>query len=447
MMKFRIADYAGMAPYRNGLSSMVLVFAFGCIITVTGVFDARADSGETESGETESGVVSGRKPTPAEQKRYMQLFTQGNAFLYKAEYVPAIAHFLSAIKIAPDLPGAWRQLGLAYEGQKRYEDAINSYARYLSIVGGVGKYSTQVMIRINVCLEELGLPPRQFKGLFKGRPGIVEIKTSTVRAEIRINNVRRDRTPSKPLPLKPGLHTLTLSKRGYIPWSTTLVVHPGERIVVEADLVKDPNYVPEPPVKHVKPGPAPEPTKGLLRVDVSAARYRIKLNGVELKKNEKGMYELEPGRWVVDVTSPGRIPWKGVMEIQKGRQRVVDVSLAVEADRERFNTWAWISLGAATAFGGVGMVFGLLQNRAYRKIRDDDSLSESALRDWEDRRKTYGAVAWSGYGMGAAALISSAVLFILKRRVESLPLQTGSIAVSPMGDGVGLSYSGEVNLP
>ncbi|MCD6498183.1 MAG: tetratricopeptide repeat protein [Deltaproteobacteria bacterium] len=380
--------------------------------------------------------------SPRQRAKYVRLYNKGNAFLYQGQYVPAIAHFKQAIAIAPQLPGAWRQLGLAYEGMEEYRSAIRAYQQYLKYAGTRGKYAVKVMLRINVCRSKVGLPPKKFETFLTGRPGMVNVTCNVEGALVRVDNVQRASTPTGPLPVSPGLHTITVSKVGRLPWSSSIVIQSGQNASVNAVLKPDPSYH----LIVVRPRIAvPKTTRASVIMRVNVKQFQVFANGKRVASGATGAYELGSGIWLVEVRAPGMLTWSRKVSLGKGEHRVFDVRLYNRKRQIAFSRYAWATLATAAALTIVGAGFGFAEDHAYERVRDRDASSRQELDDFARRGKAYRAVSLTLYGAAGAALITSAVFFLLHHRSESA---TGKVPLSlSVGRrGVSLSFTREVDF-
>ncbi len=385
--------------------------------------------------------------SPRVRARYVRLFNKGNAFLYQGKFVPAVAHYRMAIRLAPRLPGAWRQLGLAYEGLTQYADAAKAYEKYLDLAGPGGRYSLKVLIRLNVCRKKLGLPPRKLD-LPGAAPGFVEVTSNVPGALVMVDNIQRGATSAKPERFKVvmGAHTVTVSMAGYLPFSKTVEIYPSQVVKVEAVLKKDPN---ERPVRALVSRPVPQSSRKetCLRFQVNRGPIVVVAAGRgRLRPDAGGAYHLEPGQWVLTVTAPGALPWHGKVDVIEGRCRVLHVEFGLLGKKRTYGRWAWGTLAAAGALVTVGALFGFLENALSERIQDRNVSTREELDALARKERTYKAVSLGLYGAAGAAFIGSVILFAVRRHKSSSRLE--GLSVTPAQHGVGLTvgYRGEVSF-
>ena len=100
--------------------------------------------------------------------------------------------------------------------------------------------------------------------------------------------------------------------------------------------------------------------------------------------------------------------------------------------------WAWVPAAGGAVFAGVGTYFYLEAKKDYDKLDTGTGpggapLDGKKIASAGRRKQTLSAV---GFGLGAAGIITSAVLYLLPS--EKAPPVTPSVAVSPAGGMVGV---------
>jgi len=393
-----------------------------------------------------SAVARSQPPPPGSpQAKAIRLFRQANPQLYLGNYAKAIALYKRALRLMPNLAGAWRNLGLAHEGLKAWNKAIGAYNQYIKIAGSGGKYYLAAQKRINVCRSKLGLPPITFSMI--GNPGKLDIQANVAGAVVSLDGVRRGSTPTRPLPVNAGLHIVRVTKVGYLRWSGSVAVKSGQRVVVRVELKKDPSYVPPRRLEGIKHTKAKN--EAYLTVRTAAAGVRLHADGAELHKNADGVFVLpRPGNHVVEVRAPGRLTWRARVSLLRGEKKVLQPVLPLVRTKKAFNRWGWVTLGVAGVIAGVGAVFSGLENATYEAVRDRRADTRAELDDLVKKGKVYRNVALGLYAGAAAVLVSSIVLFVYERRGEQPQGRPLPLVVGPAGRGGGLavSFSGEVDF-
>ncbi len=391
---------------------------------------------------------SSRAQAPAAgspRARAIKLFRQANPQLYLGNYAKAIALYKRALRLMPKLAGAWRNIGLAYEGQKAWKKAIHAYKQYIKIAGSTGKYYLAAQKRINVCRGKLGLAPITFSMV--GNPGKLDIQANVTGAVVSLDGVRRGSTPTKPLPVNAGLHVIKVTKVGYLEWSRSVGVKSGQRVIVRVELKKDPHYVPPRRLKGIKHAKAKN--EAYITVRSAADGVRLFADGVELQKNADGAFLLaNPGKHVLEVRAPGRLTWRARVVLLRGEKKDLQPVLPLARSKKAFNRWGWVTLGVAGVLAGVGAVFSGLENQTYEAVRDRRADTRTELNDLVSKGKLYRSAALGLYAGAAAVLVTSIVLFVYERRGEQPEGRPLPLVVGPAGrsGGLAISYSGEVDF-
>lgn len=387
-----------------------------------------------------------RGAPPEAQREAIKLTRQASALHNLGKYQEAVELFRKAVRLAPDLPGAWRNMGLAHEGLKQWKDAIQAYERYLELAGTSGRYSLQVMARVNECLKHLGQAPKVFGVL--GAPGYIELSVSEEGATIMLNGLTRGSSPVRPLRVQPGLHVVEISKLGYLRHTQSVGVRAGQRIGLSVELQKDPSYVPPrrlEGIKHVRAG-----DEAYLQVQSQAEGIAVLVDGKALSQNEEGWWVLPKptGIHVVEVRAAGRLPWRAQVELTRGIRKTLNPILPIVETKRRYALWGWVSLGLAAVLAGTGGVFGALENKTYEKVRDRRAETRDDLKDIADRGRLYRGVALGLYAAAGVALTSSITLFVFERRGEHPRGRPLPLVVAPVeaGTGLAVSFSTEVDF-
>lgn len=385
-------------------------------------------------------------PPPGSPKaRAIKLFRQANPQLYMGKYKQAIRLYKRALKLMPKLAGAWRNMGLAYEGLKAWKKAIYAYEQYIKIAGSSGRYYLAAQKRINVCRGKLGLPPITFSMI--GNPGKLDVQVNVDGAVVSLDGVRRGSTPTKPLPVNAGLHVVKVTKVGYLEWSKSVGVKSGQRVIVKVELKKDPHYVPPRRVEGIKHHKAKN--EAYITVRSEADGVQLFADGVELQKNKNGAFVLaKPKKHVLEVRAPGRLHWRARVSLLRGEKKTLQPVLPLARTKKTFRRWAWVTLGVAGVIAGVGAVFSGMENATYEAVRDRRADTRAELDDLVKKGKNYRNVALGLYAGAAAVLVGSIILFVYERRGEQPEGRPLPLVIGPAGRGGGLavSFSGEMDF-
>jgi tetratricopeptide (TPR) repeat protein len=382
--------------------------------------------------------------TAEARKQAIQLTNQANPLLYLGKYAAAIALFKQAVQLDPQLSGAWRNLGLAYEGIKDWKLANEAYEKYLDIAGTGGKFSLKVMARVNECRKELGLPPKVFTLL--GAPGNIELKVNVSGAAIAVDGIQRGSSPTPPFAAVAGLHLIQVTREGYRPWSRSIGVQAGQTVTVVVTLEVDPRWVPPRRVEAIVHKRAPN--EAYLFVRSRARGLVVTVGGRTVPRRADGAYVIPPGETEVEVQADGRVPFRVRVEAVRGQEKHLSPILPRERTKRSLRLWGWVTLGAAAVLAGTGAVFGALENSTFEDVRNRRADSRAALDDLVTRGKAYRGAAIGLYAGAAAVLISTITLFALERRGENPAGRPLPLVVAPVerGTGLAVSYSREVSF-
>jgi hypothetical protein len=414
-------------------------FPIAILLTLAvGVGDGRAQGAPPPPAGPTAPAVS-----PEASQQAAQLTAKANPLLYLGKYDQAIALYLQALKLHPKLPGAWRNLGLAYEGTKEWQKAIDAYEKYLEIAGTASTYSLKVMARVNECRKALGLPPKVFTVL--GEAGKLDIKVSEMAAAIAVDGVRRGASPTPAISVPAGVHEVTVTKVGFLKWSKSVAVKAGDVTTVVVMLEKDPSYVPPRRVEAIVHKRTEN--EAYLKVLTPAAAVSVVVGGREMPRRADGAFVLPTGAHVVEVRAEGRAPWRVRMELVRGEEKLVTPVLAVARTKRTLRYWGWVTLGVAGVMAGAGAIFGGLEDARYEAVRDRRADTREALAKLMADGKRYRGAAIGCFVGAAAVLAGSIALFALERKGEypasRLPLVIGP---TERGAGLAVSYSGEVDF-
>jgi tetratricopeptide (TPR) repeat protein len=90
-----------------------------------------------------------------ENGEFEVLLEVGQNYLLNQEYEKAIVKFSEAIKMNPHEPEAYYYLGLAYEGNGKFKEALEMYQKTIRLDQGYANAE----IRINALRSKLGIDP------------------------------------------------------------------------------------------------------------------------------------------------------------------------------------------------------------------------------------------------------------------------------------------------
>jgi len=182
-----------------------------------------------------------------------ELFEQAIHEYDRREYDAAATDLKRAYELSPSYPVLYN-LALAYAASHHPSAAIAAFERYLTDGGGEidGGRRKAVTRRI----AELS-----------GQTGLVMVNVSPSRAAVHVDGDTAELAQGTSLRLDGGRHTLTLDAEGFEPYSSTLVVEPGERLH-RVDVQLRPSR------------PADVTPPGFLRIECPVPGVSVHLDGV-----------------------------------------------------------------------------------------------------------------------------------------------------------------------
>lgn len=309
-------------------------------------------------------------------------FTEGNERYARGDYDGAVESFKAAIAADPKLPGPYRNLGLAYRALNRCNDAIPMYEKYLEL-RPESRFTDRVRREIDLCRAKLG---------------------------------------EAPLPTPPPTTTHTVTGTPHAPEAQG-ILH------VAANLIGG-EATDEATVK----------IDGLLRgatpltIPVTPGVHKVHLsrNGFE---TANATVEVGPGeRRDVELT------------MNKLPEAPVPVVSATPAQptgpRPSYKKYGWILVGVAAGAGAVGAGFGIAESSLHRDAvaLDPNETTRADVNAKRDTGQSYAAIAYTGLGVGGAALLAAAIVFIVDpSRGETHQKQqylTLAPSVGPAGGGL-----------
>jgi tetratricopeptide (TPR) repeat protein len=284
-------------------------------------------------------------------------FAEGNERYARGDYEGAIESFKASIVIDPKLPGPYRNLGLAYRAQNRCADALPMYEKYLELKPE-SQFTDRVRREIDLCRAKLGqqpLPPR---------PG----STGTS-----------------------GVAPHPTTAQSYLHVAANLI---GGEATDEASVRVD----------GLVRGSTP------LTIPVTAGKHRVHLerNGFE---SADATIEVLPGqRQEVELTM-NKLPEVATPMITAASEE----EEKNKGPKPSYKKYAWALLGVAGGFGLMGAGFGIAESQLHRDAIVADKTTST--RGEVDRLRTtgsnYAIGSYVGLSVGAAALVASAILFII----------------------------------
>ena len=282
-------------------------------------------------------------------------FAEGNERFARGDYDGAVESFKASIAADPTLPGPYRNLGLAYRALNRCGDALPMYEKYLEL-RPESRFTDRVRREIDLCREKLGqapLPPRP-------------TETHTITG-----------TPHAPV------------QQGILHVAANLI---GGEATDEATVKVDGL------VRGATPLTIPvEP--GVHKIHLSRSGFETANATVEVGPGQRADVELTMNK-LPDEHPP--IPV--VTEVPKNTGPKVS-----------YKKYGWILVGIAAATGAVGAGFGIAESSLHRDAvaADPSMTTRGDVNSKRDTGATYAALAYTGLGIGGAALLAAGIVFIV----------------------------------
>lgn len=281
-------------------------------------------------------------------------FFEGNERYARGDYDGAVESFKAAIAADPKLPGPYRNLGLAYRALNRCSDALPMYEKYLELKPD-SRFADRVRREIDLCRAKMGeapLPPRSETHTVTGTPHAPEPQGILHVAANMIGGEATDEA--------------TVKIDGLVRGATPLTI----------------------PV-----------TPGVHKIHLSRAGFETANATVEVGPGERRDVELTLNK---------------LTEVTRTLEPPVPPPPPV-APRANYAKYGWILVGVAAAAGAVGAGFGIAESALHRDAVAAPPM-ESSRADVNAKRDTgqsYGAIAYTGLGVGGAALLAAAIVFLV----------------------------------
>jgi len=316
--------------------------------------------------------------TNAEAKKR---FVEGNERYSRGDYDGAVDSFKAAIAADPKLPGPYRNLGLAYRALNRCNDALPMYEKYLELKPE-SRFTDRVRREIDLCRVKLGqapLPPRVESHTVTGTPHAAEAQAILHVAANLIGGEATDEA--------------TVKVDGLVRGATPLTI-------------------PIPP--------------GVHKIHLSRNGFETANATIEVGPGERKDVELTMNK-LPDEHPP-------IPAVTEGPKDT--------GPKASYAKYGWILVGVAAAAGVVGAGFGIAESELHQQAvaADPSMTTRGDVNAKRDTGSTYGAIAYTGLGIGGAALAAAAIVFIVDpSRGETHAKQqylTVAPSVGPTGGGV-----------
>lgn len=309
-----------------------------------------AGSAWAAGGEEEDKNEAGASSSVEAKKR----FTEGNDRYARGDYDGAVESFKAAIAADPKLPGPYRNLGLAFRALGRCTDALPMYEKYLEL-RPESRFTDRVRREIDLCRAKLGQAPL-------------------------------------PPPTTTGGHTITGTphapvQQGILHVAANLI---GGEATDEATVKIDGL------VRGATPLTIPvEP--GVHKVHLSRSGFETANATVDVGPGERKDVELTMNK------------------LPEEQKPIVSAAPVPTGPKPSYKKYGWILVGVAAAAGAVGAGFGIAESALHRDAVAAPPMetNRSTVDADRDTGSSYGAIAYTGLGIGGAALLAAAIVFIV----------------------------------
>lgn len=339
------------------------------------------------------------KPTPADEAKAKQLFLAGNAAYKQTDYAGALTAFRAAYALDPR-PGILFSMAQTMRRQyvltsdvRLLREAEAAYRKYLAEVPEGGRRADAVIAlgeieptlrASNVQVAPAPLPP--------AATATQIAIASQVEVDLTVSVDGGPPVKSSVVQVSPGKHALVISAEGYFDEKRAVDVPAGAVQSVDVQL---------------KERPATLALKG-------AEGAELVVDGRSLGVVGKADVEIPHGRHLVALIQNGRHPWQEELELQRGVQKSVDVSLRVTGQRKvAFTLFGLGGAGLLTGGALLGAALaeqaraqGLLDKKASQNLSPDELASyASAVQNRDDLRLGAGVAAGAAAGVLGAGLL------------------------------------------
>jgi hypothetical protein len=328
---------------------------------------------------------SGAETSDAKEKA-RSLVAKGNRAFKRADYEEAAEAFLGAFgiieanRLTPK-PDLLYNAGLAYERLDRCDRVAELYEKFLTEK------------------PEAATPDLEYR-LEKARACAPEIEISTDPggAKVIIDGVERGISPLS-LRVRSGEHRLHLALAGYASLEETIDVDPkGNRAFMRVLESAGDRARAETPAINASPEPRPS----------------------------------QPG------APPPIAPPSVHTPAVPPRPGTLTAPIGPEAPSSSLRPWAWVTGGTGVAALGTGVILAVLtQNAIDRRdaeiAKGTDQANDRYVRDQQNQAASLAVARDVTLGVGAASVVTSAVLFLLAAKDEA---GSGALAVSPKSGGL-----------
>lgn len=254
----------------------------------------------------------------------------GDAAMNDARAADAIPHYRAAYELAPD-PALLYNLARAYMS---VGDAVNA-------ADNIEAFDRDAPAPMKSRVPGL----KQMLAEARQRVGELEVVCNVEWAEVRLGDRALGKTPLSRVRVAAGDAVLHVERDGYVPFSSSVKVPPGETAHVEVALTL-----------------VPKVENSLLVVRSSTPGAHVFLDGTARGDAPTEAW-VKPGEHELRVSRDGYDTEVRHIDLRVGEQRALDVPLHAQSSSILGRWWFWTAIGAVAIGGGVATYVALHDER------------------------------------------------------------------------------------
>ncbi len=337
-----------------------------------------------------------------------EIFKRGQGFFVEGRYNEAAVEFLNAFQLDPH-PAIMYNVARAHEEMGKLVKALQYYRVALSLKPSkaVKEELERKIAELELTLRADGVDVLNLDSANWVPKGKISIQTSPPGAEITINGQSAGRSPIDERVLPQGEYRIRISKPGFQPEERVLEVVGGKTYIIKPELFPGDES-----------GPVRRADMGMVDVVVDRRNLMVFIDGEPVASTPVGRIEVTPGRHTVSVEGDGFPTYEETFEVAAGQvARVVARRPQIIIKKEEPGVlltreqWGWVTVGTGGVVMGVGAIFGAV---ALGNASDYESQRSAPNRaDLRDSAITNGVLADVSYGVGAALIVTGALIIAL----------------------------------
>jgi hypothetical protein len=296
-----------------------------------------------------AGIAHAQKPSPEVTKE----FQAGVDAFRLGKYPEAIMHLEAARRLDPKLAGPHRFLAAVAHAQQKWPDCIE-HARKALALNPVSQELADTRKLHDDCRGSDGRPP--FRGEL-GDGAAIAVTTNVPGATVKIRGLTYGGTPMAPRPIAPGRLAVDIEKFGYLTAHVDVEALAGvvTDLDVQLEAGEEPNQTPL------------KPRTGWLVVPRGT---RILVDGRTMAVPADGRLELAPGVRIVEVTEPGKDPWRRRVAITAELDTRIEPVLVDSGPRESKRRIGRLLVGGGIGLFGFGVAAFYVSRNATSDAKD-----------------------------------------------------------------------------